>query len=140
MEDTPRTPPRAALIDGETFPLASSSTDAATDHVRLTLIQRGSRTIERLQALMSRQSVELAIPGQEPFRAVPHGIDVTTTRAGAATIYRIDLTFEQLEPASVVTVPDPDAPDPLAARLDQIEAKLDRILALLAPETTAPGA
>lgn len=139
MEDAPRRNQRIGRIDGEPLPFVSSALDPDSGHVHITVVQRGSRTVERLRTVMTRDTVEVQMPGEtEPFTAVPRGIDVTATPVGGATIYRVDLTLERATPAAGGVAPAVDAG--IAERIARIEAKLDRILALLERDTRTPGA
>ena len=146
MTDQPPRPRRNGLIGGEPMPFVSSSIDEATGAVRISVVQRGSRTVERVQAMMARELVTLQLPDREqPVQAVPKGLDVTTSGSGGRTLYRMDLRFElpadEATPASDDTDARPDSAltspahaegDPgIADRLGRIEAKLDRILDLL---------
>lgn len=134
MEETPRSTRRNGQIDGESMPFVSSAVDAASGRVRVTVVQRGGRTVERLQALLGRDRVEIRLPGEE--RAIagrPIGVDVTATGTGPQPLLRIDMTF------ATDTDDTEAAGETLDTRLARIEAKLDRLLALVQAGTNAPG-
>jgi hypothetical protein len=146
VDELPRRGRGTGRIAGEPVPFVASSLDAIDGRVHITVVQRGSRIVERLQAVMSRDEVEIQLPGDDRVLvAAPIGIDVTAAAAGGATLYRIDLTLQREREGALAEeaadtgqsfAPEPD----LAERLKRIEAKLDRLLALLDRDTTTPGA
>jgi hypothetical protein len=140
VDEQQRRPRRTGVIDGEAMPFVSSDVDPVTGRVRVTVVQRGGRALERLQALAGRDRVMLQLPGvTQPLEVTPLAIDIAAAGSGAQPLSRVDLTFAitGAETSDREETPAGRERD-LAERLARIENKLDRLLALLARDT--PGA
>ena len=141
---------RYGKINDEPMPFVSSVIDDVTGLVHVSLVQRGNRTVERIEAMMREPQLRIQLPEMtEPLQTVPVSIDVTSTGTGQQALYRVVLKL-RLEPSDIpasaearqaadetrnATSVSPD----LDARLDRIEAKLDRILSLLEHTTRTPS-
>ena len=144
---------RYGMINDEPMPFVSSAIDEVSGLVQISLVQRGSRTVERLRAAMQARQVRVQMPGSDShIEAVPRSIDVTSAGLGQQALYRVILELwlgpsEATVGGSAEQVQDrvSDAPEPgstsqdLDARLDRIEAKLDRILTLLESTKKTPS-
>lgn len=144
---------RYGMINGEPMPFVSSTIDEVSGRVEISLVQRGSRTVERLQAAMQERHIRIQMPGSDsPIEAVPQSIEVTSAGSGQQALYRVTLELwlgpaetaadRNAEQVQIEAPGSSEAGNPaqdLTSRLDGIEAKLDRILTLLERTTKTPS-
>ncbi len=138
MSAPPSRPDRLGTIDGESARFAAHNIDPDARTITITTIQRGSRSLERLQRAMSGERITVTLPGDpHPYVTSPGSIDVTTSGAGEGAFHRARLELH------LVDHEDRGAQSPgglgghhddMAERLDRLEAKVDRLLSLLDPE------
>lgn len=113
-------------LNGEAVRLTSLSRDG--DAITAVIMLRGLRDHERLVDLLGRSPVSVALPDEEPRAMAVIRNEFTSTGAGPSALYRHVITFQRDGSGDEA----PPAPESLETRLARIEAKLDRVLALLA--------
>ena len=133
--ERPGRPDRVGTIDGESVHLTSHTLDPKSGEITLSAVVRGSRALERLQHAMTGARVAVTLPNDSlTYATLPVATDVSTTGSGERALHRLHLTLrlvehEQEDEASrSKTTADTSE---LSERLDRIEAKVDRILAML---------
>lgn len=150
MSDPPTRPGKFGRIAGEPTRFASHRLDPDTGNLDLRIVVRGSPSLQRLSGTMRAATVEIELPDDDRvWIATPERFDVTTTGTGQTAFHRVDLHFhvsvdpaenstatrsdvtEDTSPHPITPAPPPSDRDDLTARLDHIEAKLDRLIALL---------
>lgn len=152
MPEPPVRPGRVGTIDGESTQFVDHHLDPDGRAITITVIQRGSRSLERLQRAMSGERITVTLPGdQHSYPTSPVSIDVTTTGKGEQAFHRARLVLQLINDdeadeqhlpfIGTNLVPDRSSSiegQGLAARLDSIEAKLDRLLAILGQDENVP--
>lgn len=149
MTDNAANTGRIGTINGERMTFASSSLDRHNGVVSISVVQRGSRTIERLQAAMTDARMEIQLPDStEVLQTSPQSIDIATSGAGERALHRVRLMLRLVDDTaeeSTLTAVQPgndgraanDASSPEGS-LDRIEQKLDRVIELLEGQTKTP--
>lgn len=117
-------------IAGRSVRVTSLKENQSTGSLTLVVIARGSVDRRQLSELLASGPVLVEVPDRAPQRMGVTAVDERVVGAGerAITRFSIELTPVSASPdREAVTEPD----DPLAARLDRIEASLQEILAIL---------
>ena len=129
-------------INGQSIRLTSLARDESTGGLSLVVIVRGDAARDELTTLIHDQPLTVSFPNETAATATAaaaetmrvSGLELRSTGEGARTIHRFAIS---LEPYSmpIDSVPEPiaesAAESALMQRLDAIERKLDRLLALL---------
>lgn len=114
-------------LNGEAIRLTSLTRDPDGDRLIAIVLLRGRREHEQIADLLGRSPVTVELPSEEPRPMAVARNDYTSTGEGPRTLYRhvIELRAGNGEMAPEVRE------EPLEQRLARIEAKVDRVLALL---------
>ncbi|MGI8484525.1 MAG: hypothetical protein ACR2OU_09690 [Thermomicrobiales bacterium] len=123
-------------INGQPIRLTSLARDPSTGALSLVVIVRGDAAREELTTLLHDQPLTVSFPGEEVVAEAMRvsGLELRSTGEGARTIHRFAISIEPY------SSPILDAPEQIAEstvesglmqRLEAIERKLDRLLALL---------
>lgn len=143
MPERPARPGRIGSIDGESTRFVTHHLDPEAGTITITAVQRGTRSLERLQRAITQERMTVTLPDDpRHYVTTPGTIDVTTTGAGEQAFHRARLVLhlandvhQSQEPVTQPTDEEmPDAPangESVEDRLNRIEAKLDHILSLL---------
>lgn len=117
-------------IAGRSVRVTSLKEDTDTGALTLVVIARGSVDRRQLSELLASSPVLVEVPDRPPHLMDVTAVDERVVGAGERAITRFSI---ELAPASAVAArEDANAPDdPLAARLDRIEASLQEILSIL---------
>jgi len=130
--------PEFALVNGHALRLTSLAKDPATGILALVVIVRGNAARDELTTLLQTTPLVVALPPAAAQTMRVAGLELRSTGDGARTIHRVALT---LAPHPAPTEPLTDHPTGSSAesvllrRLDAIEHKLDRLLALAGDRT-----
>jgi len=122
------------FIDGQAVRLTSLAPDG--DALTFVVIVRGSGGRDEMQAILGRETLEVALGEAPPRRMQVTDVDLRSTGTGPTAVHRFAI---QLEPAPEAdTAPSGTALDDLDQRLARIERKLDAIIARLDADTRLP--
>lgn len=123
-------------INGQPIRLTSLARDPSTGALSLVVIVRGDAAREELTTLLHDQPLTVSFPDETAVAETMRvsGLELRSTGEGARTIHRFAISIEPY------SAPILDAPEQIAEstvesglmqRLEAIERKLDRLLALL---------
>lgn len=122
------------FIDGQAVRLTSVAPDG--DALTLVVIVRGSGGRDEMQAILGRETLEVALGETPPRRMQVADVDLRSTGTGPTAVHRFAI---RLEPApDGAAVASGVALEDLDQRLTRIERKLDAIIARLNADTRLP--
>ncbi|MGI8405235.1 MAG: hypothetical protein ACR2OE_10825, partial [Thermomicrobiales bacterium] len=125
-------------INGQSIRLTSLAKDEANGALSLVVIVRGDAARDEITTLMHDQPLTVSFPNEataaaaEPMRVA--GLEVRSTGEGARTIHRFAISLEPYsQPITdeMEHTTESTAESALMQRLDAIEQKLDRLIALI---------
>ncbi len=116
-------------IAGRSVRVTSLKEDPDTGALTLVVIARGSVDRRQLSELLTSSPVLVEVPDRSPHPMDVTAVDERVVGTGERAITRFSI---DLAPAATSNLVDDTGTDePLAARLDRIEASLQEILAIL---------
>ena len=125
-------------INGQSIRLTSLARDEANRALLLVVIVRGDAARDELTTLMHDQPLTVSFPSEGASAATNTmrvaGLELRSTGEGARTIHRFTISLEPYsQPVTdeVEHLTESTAESALMQRLDAIEQKLDRLLALI---------
>lgn len=123
-------------INQQAVRLTSSARDVRSGAVDLVVIVRGNAARDEVTRLVADSPLEIAFPEEAPQAMRVEEIDLKSTGEGARSIHRFNLRLVPWDATADEGSDEPVAESALMQRLDAIERKLDRLIALLEEQPT----